>query len=70
MDSLLKFARLSRAVTFGVLFGCGATYSNITLASKVECESGDATSICTIDMNHGLSLETTVGTMTEIDVQR
>ncbi len=70
MDGFFKLNHISRTVAFGLLMGCGATFSNTVIASPVECESSVATAVCRIDMNHGLTLETTVGTMENIGDQR
>lgn len=70
MDSLFKMNPVSRAVGCGLLMACGATISNYAIASPVQCEGGEDTAVCRIDMNHGLTLETTVGTMENVGEQR
>lgn len=69
MKKIAKYIRISRAVTCGLILGCGSSYLNTAAASPVECESSDASAVCRIDMNNGLILETTVGTMESIGDQ-
>ncbi len=70
MDKFIKMDRVSRAVSCGLMMACGVTFSNTVFASPVECESGEASAVCRVDMQHGLILETTVGTMENIGDQR
>lgn len=70
MDGFFKLNRINRMVSIGLLLGCGATLSPTAIASPVECESDVATAVCRINMQAGLSLETTVGTMQNIGDQR
>ncbi len=70
MDKFFRMNRISKAVTCGLMMACGTTFSNYAIASPVNCEGGEDSAICRIDMNHGLTLETTVGTMDNIGDQR
>lgn len=69
MRKIAEYNRISRAVICGLILGCGSTYMNTAVASPVECESNDTAAVCRIDMNNGLFLETTVGTMDNVGDQ-
>ena len=66
---LLSFKQFGRAIGLGLVMTCGTSFSNTVPAAPV-CEGGEASAICRIDMNHGLTLETTVGTMENVGDQR
>ncbi|MFK7891100.1 MAG: hypothetical protein AB8B63_09835 [Granulosicoccus sp.] len=70
MEKTFRTTRIRNAIGCGLLLASGATFSGFAVASPVECEGGADSAICRVDMQNGLTLETTVGTMANIGENR
>ncbi len=69
MDTFFKMNRISGAMAGAMLLAGGVVIPQVAMADPI-CEGGEASAVCRFQMNHGLTLETTVGTMENIGEQR
>lgn len=69
MDRTFTKNQISSAIIGSLLLAGGITMPDPVAAAPV-CDGGEVSAVCRIDMNNGLTLETTVGTMANIGEQR